>query len=718
MTAWLRNRPRLLPWLLFALACPRTPTATTPSLPAEMATHEARVAGVELHVLPRETEGLVELRLYVDAGTLDAVRPSAAVVAAWALETEGLSVVASPRHLEMRMRTAVNRIERAVEVLGAALARRTLSPERHAALVARWREEGRHAHAQPERRADTLALVGLLGDGADPFGGDAPTRGEVEAFMETHLGTNRALLVVVGDVQPARVERAVSQGFGSAPRATASRGPVEGGRGGLSLDRLGESLHATVALEAGSRDTALGLARRALRSEIAESVAIYPHAEGVALLLRTTTLPRLRKATWLARHGAPARTLAGGVGAVVDEAEDEALRWRSGQLAQRGLLAVGVVCPHRANNCEARATEAARVGWLELGRHVEADGASATYTNGAQVRFAARRSREVAFALRFESGGAAHGEVVVLAHALARRCGVQARLDATGFSLVGGGHAWREQLRATVDCVTAGVTSTARDRLRLIDRLRARPERDWIAAALAPGMTSRVTPEGGLHEVAAASSERTRARLRELRAGRRVVLAIAGPVSADVAIGAAPMIGSWPTGESVTEARWGAPVALVPRQWDGPGVRVVFGWRHDLGHDAASMAARAFARAVGERLGAYGRVLWHDGDGGPWGSWAAVAVDMRPEDAEAVPAIARAVTAELDVPWEALAAEERWRGGDSREAAWRLARFGRPDSPPTGSELDRVWAGLARSEPVFAVGRGQNANVRRRLQRN
>lgn len=717
MITALPRRARLLPWLLLTLACPRVPIATTPTPPPEAAIHQARVAGVEVRVLPLETEGLVELRLYVDAGTLDASRPSAAVLAAWALETDGLSAVVTPQHLELRTRTAVGELDQAVAALGAALGQRTLSRERHAELVARWRTQARQAHAQPRRRADALALAGLLGEGADPFNGAPPTKAEVEAFMDAHLGVNRALLVALGDVEPSQVEEAVRRGLASAPRASAARGHVGRGPGGLSVDQLGDTLHATVALEAGSREAALGLARRALRSQIAESVAVYPHAGGVALLLRTTSLPKLRLATWLARHGAPAR-VAGGLGSAVDEAEDEALQWRGAAAAERGLISVGVVCPHDVDGCEERAADATRVGWVELGRRVEADGASATYTNGARVRVAVRRGRQVAFALRFESGGAAHGEVVVLAQALARRCGVEARLDATGFALVGGGDAWREQLRATVDCVTAGIRSTARDRLRLLDRLRAHPERGWIAAALSPGMTSRVAPEGRLHEVAAVSSERTRARLDALRAGRRVTLAIAGPVSAEEAIAAAPMIGSWPTGEDAPEARWGAPIPLVPRAWEGEAVRVVFGWRHDLGHEAAGLAARAFASAVADRLAAHGRVLWHDGDGGPWGSWAAVAVDMRPEDAEAAPAIARAATRELEASWRPLASEEQWRSGDAREAAWRLARFGRAESPPAGSELRRIVSGLARAAPVFAIGRGQNTAALRRLRRD
>ena len=709
------------PWLLLLLAiqgCPRaTRTSTTPAPAAGVATHEARVAGVELRVLPRDTEGLVELRLYVDAGTLDAVRPSAAVLTAWALEEEGLAAEATPRLLRLRTRVPVEELGPALARLGAALSRRTLSPERHAELVARWRTQARHARAQPRRRADALALAGLLGEGADPFAGDAPARAEVEGFMEANLGAGRALLVAVGDVDPARVEEAARRGLRSVPRASAARGETAGGgEGGLRTERLGARLHATVAVEAGTREAALGLAHRALRSRLAQSAEVYPHGRGVALLLRTESLRRLRSVAWLARHAAPAPFAP--AARVVDEADDEALRWRGSHPTERRLVAAGVVCPYRDEECEERAAAAARVGSLELGRRIEADGASATYVNGARVRVVPRRSREVAFALRFETGGAAHGEVVVLAHALARRCGVRLRLDPRGFTLLGGGPAWRERLHATVDCVAAPLPSTEPDRLRLVDRLRAHPERGWIARALAPGMTSRVAPEGRLHEVAAASSERTRRRLREIRAGRRVVLALAGPISVEEGLAAAPMIGSWPSGEAVGPARWGAPIPLVPASWEGEGVRVVFGWRHDLGHDAAALAARAFAGAVAGRLEAYGRVLWHDGDGGPWGSWAAVAVQMRPEDAEAAPAIARAVAEDVEVPWEAEGLAERWRSGDPWEVAWRLARSGRAESPPADSGLAAVVAGLGRSAPVFAVGRGQNRAAFRRLRRD
>ena len=182
--------------------------------------------------------------------------------------------------------------------------------------------------------------------------------------------------------------------------------------------------------------------------------------------------------------------------------------------------------------------------------------------------------------------------------------------------------------------------------------------------------------------------------------GRRTRVVIAGNIDPERAVLSVPIVGVWPEGETATVARWGGVVPFAPAAWS-EAARVVVGWRTNEGSVGAAVAAHAFARSAAEHWAEHGAVLWHDGDGGDWGAWAAVALDVTPEVVDALGAIGGH---RFDVEWESQFERERWRGGDVEDVAWRVSRGVAPDVA-TPADAAGVIAALRASPPVFAVGR-------------
>ena len=693
------SRRGLLPILLLVLGCPRA-AETLPSGETQV----IAVQGLEVRVLPRDTAGLVHVALFVDAGSRHASPPSAATIASWSAAGE-LEARATPDFVWFSTDCAVDVLREALDSMAATLNAPEIDPEKHAELVARWEDARRRSIAQPSRRADTLAMTALHGPGFDPLDGEVATLAQTRAFLADHFGRSRALLVIVGDVEPEDAERLVRDAFRDVPRARAGRPTASVPEPTPSKREDGTSTHATVAVDFPATHRAYALGHRAHAMGLAQSATVYPHAQGTTLLLRTRDLGTLPSLRWMAAHAYGHDHPLGEALSPAKEAERLALRWRREPAASEvRRVSLGLVCEAECDVNGPQPLPEARV-----------EGARATVTlpNGAEVIAIRRRAENVAWSVHLDSGGQSHGEVVVLAHALARRCGGQVRLDERGFSLNGSGPRWRRELRATLDCMTPDIANVAQDWTGVLDGLRVAPERGWIAGALSPGLTSRVAPGGRLHEVA--ESARAAARWSRLRVGSRARVAIVGNVQPQRAVHAIPVLGVWPRGEAPRAMRWGDSVPMAPAEWDDV-ARVVVGWRTDAGGGAAEVAARAFARTAAEQLHRHGAVLWHDGDGGAWGAWAAVALDVDAETLDAIRAIVdrMAVEQSLEGNLRDEAERARWRAGDLQEVAWRAAR-GVPievvgDPAPT-------LEALRTATPVLAIGRPQNDTALRRWRR-
>lgn len=191
--------------------------------------------GVRIATLPRATPGVVQLLLYVDAGSRDAHTPQTATLSAWlAVQSGGASIEPTvfPDASEFALACTPAELNKCVEQLARVLATRTPPEDALQQARVRLRDGQRRALAHdPLQTIDALSLQALLGPpalGFFPLG--APdsdviaAADDVRRFLADHYGPTRTLLVAAGDVDPALVRQAVTDGFARAPRAAAVRG--------------------------------------------------------------------------------------------------------------------------------------------------------------------------------------------------------------------------------------------------------------------------------------------------------------------------------------------------------------------------------------------------------------------------------------------------------------------------------------------------------------
>ena len=152
-----------------ALAACTSTTTPTRSTTARRTTPRLQVRALAVEHVQLPSDGLVHLALWIDAGSFDADPPATATLAAWAVESEVLSTRATPDGIELSIRGTTDRLDALLAQLADALATRTLDDARHRALSERLADSRRRALASPARRADELALRGLLGPAVSPF---------------------------------------------------------------------------------------------------------------------------------------------------------------------------------------------------------------------------------------------------------------------------------------------------------------------------------------------------------------------------------------------------------------------------------------------------------------------------------------------------------------------------------------------------------------------
>lgn len=669
------------------------------TLPPPEAERTERVRDLELLVQPRPAGGLVHASLFLEVGAAFVDPPAVAALAAMAVERPGLEARATHDRIELRVRGTAAQLPAMLARLAEALADRDLDD--HAELRARLDDTRRRAYADPVRRADLLALRAHLGAGADALAGD-PSLEDVRAFQSVAFGTRHALLVVAGEVEAAEVRALVASAFEGAPRGSPYGGRApELPQDAAPVERSGDRNHFTVAATRWSMAEALALAEWLGPS--ATSVQVYPHARGVTVLARAR---RPEDATRLQRDAAlaPPGEQAEGAGSLEAQVALASAMWRR-QNPPTGV-AFGGVCAESARACPG-AREVEDVD-------VTIDGPRATLraANGVQV-VAEQRPGDEAVALHVVTGGVAHGDTVLAAHALGAMCDrVEARVQPEGFTLVARGE-WTGAMARAARCLLD--MAPVPDRLPLVAALRRRPARAWIAAALAPGAQARVAPEGTSEDVAAARAPAEV--LGALRRGRRLRVGVVTRSDPGVAARRAhAWFADLPAGDEAARAEWEAPRPIEPRDWRRENVRMVVGWRSEVGDAGADAVGRAIATGLEHALAPHGVVVWHNGGGGAWGAWAAVALDVDAEHVDAVATFARALRpTETDVARHHAeeVARARWAGADAAIAAGRLARTGRSDPAITSTEaLPAIVRGLG--APSFVIARPQEPNALRR----
>ncbi|MBW2461759.1 MAG: hypothetical protein JRH11_08935 [Deltaproteobacteria bacterium] len=254
--------------------------SSAPDRPEGPALAVETVGGTRLVAIPRSTDGLVHLALYLDAGSRDADPPQVATAAAWSVSaTGGATGRVLPEGTVFEIEFESDEVVRCVEALGSLLARRSVDVEELTASQERLRASRRRAHTDEGRAADLLALEALFGDGGEGFSplGDAEddarvTREAVEGFLRDHYGPSRALIVAAGDFDRGTLRDAIVEHFDGSPGAREQRGrgaPVAapgvrsrvsiGDRnvvtGALRTNDAGSAMSAARAVEAAARGT-------------------------------------------------------------------------------------------------------------------------------------------------------------------------------------------------------------------------------------------------------------------------------------------------------------------------------------------------------------------------------------------------------------------------------------------------------------------------------
>ncbi len=452
---------------------------------------------------------------------------------------------------------------------------------------------------------------------------------------------------------------------------------------------------------------------------------------------RPDAAARLVGLAWLAKSADGARPARGGEGfaVIVDggrggDPHDDVARLDAARVAQaRNALAQAVAqgnalaAPHLAGT-------------------VRDDAASVVLDNGARLDVRRRPGEgRVAVAIRLAGGAAQelpslNGLTALLATLLSRAAadrpsGTVAAdlraLDATlapvvdarsfGVVLMAPRAAWREALDLALHHLVAPALARGEvenARLALRDWLDQRPMRQaaWAARAVAPDAPGWVAPWGDPESLAHVSVSDVRRAFATEVTGARLAVAVVGDVPVrEVVDRAARRMSRLSRGALPSPAAPGSPAeAVVAARWDAATPRVVVTFRADGSHSAEG--ARAFARAAAAAVGRDSGPTRSrsDGGAGPWGAWAAVAVDVDAAQLDALPArIAHAVAHRDESAFAgALSAADRarrWSAARADVEALRLAR-GRLDGAGDDAAAARATAEhLAHATPRFVIGR-------------
>ena len=206
--------------------------------PIEASSAPANLPQVEpsgLHVVTvaRATPNLVQLSLWIDAGTRDANPPQLATVSAWAAAARsGTNVHARvlPDGTEFSIECAADETRACVERLAQVLSTRSVDAPTVTKLIARLAQQRAEAELDGRVLAERHALEAALGPAASAFlpWGELvnDTRVSVEsigAFLADHFGPERALLVVAGDIRAALLQNGINAEFSHLPRARRPR---------------------------------------------------------------------------------------------------------------------------------------------------------------------------------------------------------------------------------------------------------------------------------------------------------------------------------------------------------------------------------------------------------------------------------------------------------------------------------------------------------------
>lgn len=464
-----------------AVGCASGPRAAPPPKPQSglALVRDGQGRGPDLAVLAQPGAPLLQLSLFIDAGSRDADPPQAATLAAWLVaQAAGSSARAQvlPDGIEVSLPCRPAELSVCLARLQGALALREPEPRRLAAAQERLAAARRAADAaEPTREADRLALAALFGEeraaGFFPLGraqddGRAGS-GQVREFLAQHMGPERALLVVAGDIAFEAVYDAAGDAFARAPAARAVRAQARepaNDEGGVAVD-VADARALSLALFAPDLPSAhaAALAFKARLEREGEALGLRGRLGGEVLPIRGGALALLRAnakdpagAVQTAAHelerarrepsgtpsaesgqqgssplarrlgmqwialGASGGTaqLALGIGALVEGGRADRVGQADPDAEQRGKVRAQLQAAFAAGGALARP---------ELHGDVDDRGATVALDNGARLELRAREGDQVALAARFAHGAALdppglHGRTALLATLMATAC--------------------------------------------------------------------------------------------------------------------------------------------------------------------------------------------------------------------------------------------------------------------------------------------------------
>lgn len=748
------------------VACGGAPRAVVPrAVSSSGDEHVASIGDASLSVIARPSDGRTWVSLWIDAGSRDAQPAAIATVAAWAI-ADGREIEARviPDGTELHVGCESAQIEVCVEALAGVLATRTIDEHALDAALERLRAARRGSRADVERAADRLAIAALTGDapGMDPLGDaseDASiTRAEIERFVATHYGPARALFVVIGDADEARVRAAIADALGRAPGAMTSRTvrafePSVGAR--VEVD---DQSATSVAIAVRDVPHALAIARRATAELEGGSASVFPLRGGEIVLVRG------RDADEVIAAATYARALGGERPDALAEDDPRSLarrvgaRWvaRTSERVEGGLGVGAVIAGGRgdadADDPDARAREeaTARIDALArasdaasrgegLREETSAHGVSIRDAHGTRVAVRAAPIGRVAIAVSIAGGvrdepARVQGRSALLARLLARcidahEAGAWVDASSFGASVEVAPARALDAIEHVTRCVRRMGWSPASledARARAIASLDGDSERLARAASvLVPGAPGMIAPSGTLASLAAIdprSVERAWARLATRGA---VSLAIvgdvdAGPIARAALLGLVSLPAPESTRPSDAVASVGGEEIVAVRSLDER-VEVTIALRDPTPRASDDVGARAALDAwIAALDGPALRVAWARSGAGAEGAWIAIAVRGDEETITTLPArIERAREAARSRIDEAVQGairttrESRARDAATARASARHLARGDDDHAIDADASARTARALVDGTPRYVIARPAAAEEQR-----
>ncbi|MEM7447644.1 MAG: insulinase family protein [Myxococcota bacterium] len=681
-------------------------TAPLPELVEDGSSEPSKSGEMHLAWTARDTPNWIRVALFIDAGSLDVVPPQAATVAAWAAASRSeLEARVTPDNIELFTECPKQNLNACLQRLALALASRELDEAQLSICLRRLVQTRRNALSDGRRYATQLAMSALFGhEHWNPLGASSAdielTKLAIEEFWKTHFGPERALVVLVGDVEGEDLEK-VKDIFSDAPATSIERRPLP------EPSRLAQEVVVTASVGTSRIAT---LAFSAPDTSTARSASYWiqkwyeqPDVEFEAFSVRNVSLLLIhlkQPSASVVQHMAWA-----GTNAILHPIENTppatspdstarlsrqiGYRWssqsrrpqRSGGDVSHGVphLGIGVVSPTGTSDTELSLVEEFNTA-AKRGRDIastraslvwEGRDATATLANGSKLRVRRRLGHErSAIAVGFQVGAShdppgLHGRSALAAHSLVESCARAlpsqwslvplVTAEWTGFVLETPSWTFNRAIGHAMACTLRSPTTAhiAKARSLLLEQSEhpSRRSATWAAHALAPDRPGLIAPHGAKETLGNVTAREVRALLnRIVIAGQTTVVLLSDENLQAHADRAARWLALLPqSGRALSEvlanaeqASFSSPQDPITKDWrESPSqVSITFALESvDLSRLLLRSWMQAFAMRLTRELPS--DIHWQEGGSSSAGSWVSIGIEIDSRFFDAVPAAVR-----------------------------------------------------------------------------